>query len=1389
MKKIYSSVLLAVTLGTPTDIATAITNWQTNGGTLTLSEDCEYDATQTVTISKEATLNLNGKTLTWNANFGSLDKNKAVISALVVDAETLTIKASPADNATQKGTLVLNVNHDQYTNLCAILVGSAEGSNAKLEATDGVNIVGNFVTAPTYTYSGTTPSKQAYLTSSIIYPFYGAMDIENANIQMQGECGMALNIASTSGDIVCTNNTIAYMAGTSTQCLNNCFGISANKAGIVLDNNKVDLSAVTGAYISGGKTITALNIYALKVAAANITVKGSESLYKVDVTGAKSYSVNGATNNVWSVEDGTFVGKWQAGRSISGGKFTHKPDAKYVAADSYFEKEGEYYVIKHGKSYVVRIGGVDYLDTDDWASVCSRSADSYTSVTIIGHKDFTIPEGVYVYLYFKTADDAKAYADMTITNNGNVRLGGSWKKGSLVNNGTLEMLEYCDLAGTSSIPMSIVNNATGKLFINKGAKQTSSVKFGNYFTLTNNGGQVSVSYGRFTEKAFAEIYKKGEYDYIADGYVHSNKQADGYYHILAADAVCAKVGDVGYEDLAAAIKASSVATPAYLQKDYTLGKKLSLVLGSPEDGKVLNLNGKTLTLDNVAADVKQEMVPLNNINLTIQNGTIVGGGDLLFSLTGKSTSDGANYTTLTIEKDVTIRQTDGWYVIAAINPKEPYGIVVNFDGKIEQAQAAFYVNGTLQQCTQNYPIFNINKDATITTTAAAIYAAGYAEWNIRGTVNCHTGVAIKAGKLNVYEGATIAANGDAKRVVGMSNGIDESGAAIQIESMNGYSACGIDVNINGGNISSKNGYAIYEYLSEKGNTTNTHVKDIAVGGNVKVDGPISISQDMASTVGGFINGGTYTSDINAYVKDGFITKTNGDGTYGVTAEEATVINNVAWASQTTGAVNAKVQGAVETSNDVAAKRVLVEAGATLTVKAGTTLTIGVGGLHLQNAATSKVVVEAGATLLVDGLVFNATADNLLIKSSEAQPGRLLISPTTEMYGEDHPSATIEFVSKSYLNGSKQVWQRFGIPSNTAIKEMTCSDASIQTFIYEPDYTGMQWNMLGKLGNFDVTLMNRPFACYDMACNAKQAGTVYTIKSELMGNSNIELPAVANWNYFANSYTGDINIVAMLEEFNNNGGTIDPTVYVAREDKGIYVWDFVNLLDDNGVTSIAPMQAYIVRNTSAATTTPLKYNEMVWTPATTAQQNKVAARQNAVSDMTKVRIRVSNAAGSYDNVVVGESAQFSADYDKGYDAVKYINEDINIYVMADEKQSTFATDDLNNTYLGFSCVNGGTYTISFSSVKGEELYLTDLFTNKKVQMAVGVTYEFDAAANTTNDRRFVISKRQGVVTGIDNVVAPQATGIYDLMGQYIGEMSEWNNLPSGIYIVNGQKQVK
>ena len=138
----------------------------------------------------------------------------------------------------------------------------------------------------------------------------------------------------------------------------------------------------------------------------------------------------------------------------------------------------------------------------------------------------------------------------------------------------------------------------------------------------------------------------------------------------------------------------------------------------------------------------------------------------------------------------------------------------------------------------------------------------------------------------------------------------------------------------------------------------------------------------------------------------------------------------------------------------------------------------------------------------------------------------------------------------------------------------------------------------------------------------------------------------------------------------------------------------------------------------------------------------------------------------------------------------MNDDVNMYVTADEKMAIFATDNLENTYVGLSTVKGGNYTITFANVQGEELTLIDHETGAKVAIAEGNTYAFTAAANAVNDYRFEVVGAAKLPTAIENTEAVKsAKGIYTITGQYLGEMNVWNSLPAGVYVVNGEKRVK
>lgn len=1372
-------------------MATALAAW-TDGTTLTMLSNATYDATATDTIKGTRTLDLNGKILTWNTDFGSTSQT-GVLSAIDVEGE-LTIKASANDDAAQKGTLVLNVSHDKSTNLGAILVGSVSNT-AKLAATDGVHIVGNFATAPTYTKydANNVPTKQTVLTSSVVFPVNGAMDIENADIRMQGECGIALNIPATSGDIVCANNTITYEAGTPTVCVGNFYGINATKAGIVLDNNKVDLSAVNGTVINSnnGKTV-APNIYALKIAKTNISIKGSESLYKVDATGTNNYSVYGGTTYVLSIEDGVFVGKLQGGFVVSGGKFTHKPDVRYVAANSYFEKEGEYYVVKHGKSYVVRINGVDYLDTDDWGAACSHSADTYTEAKIIAHTDFSIPEGAYVLLGFVTSSDAEKFSAMTITNNGNLRLGTSWKRGSFVNNGMMEISVGATLGDKSATAMQIVNNATGKLFVKPSATMATII-FKDYFTLTNNGGQVEVSYGKFTEKAFAQIYKEGEYNYIATGYIHP-KQADGYYHIIAMDEVVATVNGVEYDNLYYAIQASSAEYPAVMQRDYTRKSKFAF---QPTNRKtcVLDLNGKTLTLDysGYTGQYKREFFALRNIDFTIQgSGTIEGDGDILFSLNGNN-KPATNYTVLTIGKDVTLRQKDAWYCIAALSKTYCHGVVVNFNGKAD-AQCAFYVNGTINNISETAPVFNISNTATFDCASTLAYAAGYARWNYAGNATVgNFGVEVRAGEFTM-NGGSIICTSDAP-ADDQGNGSGSTSQASAIAACQHNTKLPIKVLVEGGLLKA---YTPIYQANPQNNEQEAIDKVSVVVNNAQV---FSTSKNIVWSANKRItlNGGVYNLSPSQYVADDKVVVANEDAatkdeypyTIGDKPADITFTTAGNWS---TAANWSNTTGSTSATPVMIAANVVIPDGVTaeaygITVAEGKTITIKEGG---------KLLVGKGGIAGLSG------ADKLKIEDG----GILAISPAAE--SNNQPQASVEKylntykkVAGSYVEGVEDEFVRCYMGSVTTGKPVVTKPVEYWYGNYWDYSKGWQQTSLSG-----ISILCEPFRGFAVATETESAPTTpVTMHGTLVGNSDAHLSMPGEgFHFFANSWMAPLDayeVLNQLDKLRNEGKVessikillpLDVTIGGDDWSAGTFVdinRSFLRLGDYSQYWgTIASMAGFFLR-ANEPVNIDLTYENAVWNALqASSTPSKSVRRSSESAGITGVQIRLTASDGSKDRLYV-----FNGDPIES--CTKMMNDvpNVNIYVAnAGGKYSTYATEDLSGTEIGIQSNSSTEYVLSFGYTEGEILYLQDLQTGIVTEMSGGNSYTFTADANTTTNR-FRIVSRSEVTTGVDDMTTTDTAaptkpqGIYSVTGQYLGDADQQSALPAGVYIINGKKVVK
>ena len=318
----------------------------------------------------------------------------------------------------------------------------------------------------------------------------------------------------------------------------------------------------------------------------------------------------------------------------------------------------------------------------------------------------------------------------------------------------------------------------------------------------------------------------------------------------------------------------------------TLSKSLENIstIDLAEVNATLDLNGNSITF----AENKR-------LNIKKGNFIIKGKGKISESkpstapvvIYGSINKTDTNYTTVTIEKDVILEGKYGSFISLnkdSNNVSHAYGTTVNINGTLKgikegDSGTGFYINGLLQD-VENAPVININSSANLNGNGGAIYAAGYAVWNIKdANLNGKEyGVALKAGKFN-FNNTKIENNGEKKEGTYNGNGVNPAGATFQIESNNSYIGK-IEINIDGGTYKSVNGDVIYHYMAQKEGTTqkvNNSLTSLSIK-NGTFNGEINLLGEDTKNV--TITGGTFNTDVTKFVGNKYVVNKNGK-TYAV----------------------------------------------------------------------------------------------------------------------------------------------------------------------------------------------------------------------------------------------------------------------------------------------------------------------------------------------------------------------------------------------------------------------------------------------------------------------------------------------------------------------------
>ncbi len=457
------------------------------------------------------------------------------------------------------------------------------------------------------------------------------------------------------------------------------------------------------------------------------------------------------------------------------------------------------------------------------------------------------------------------------------------------------------------------------------------------------------------------------------------------------------------------------------------------------------------------------------------------------------------------------------------------------------------------------------------------------------------------------------------------------------------------------------------------------------------------------------------------------------------------------------------------------------------------------GLDVQGE--SQVIVEPTAALVIgEGGIVTSKPENIVIAADEDGAASLLLDPTITV--NQTPELTVKMTVPAEHAGYEMLgsdkyrhWFRFAMP--VAHDDAWDKDPNVGTYLYGWDYSAQNWAMV------NVSDMV-PFAGYTLSPDQEitnlTGSITYTFTGKLMGNTNCTLNLNHHgYNFFGNSYTGYISILKLVDQIMGDA-KIDGTVWMWDGEKyqGVALEYIRNYGEISGLVpswqkEVAPMQTFVLRLTgSDFSSTDINYADAIWgNPRYDNAKSALnaPARRAEINDNAIISMSIS-ANGQKESVVLIENGVYSDGYDRGYDAIKYMNENcFNTYVGVNgENYGTVATDNLEGKMLSIKTNNELAYTMTFDFVAGEEYALRDNATNQVIAIKEGATYEFAAQPNSTIEGRFEILPIAKMPTAIENTeVKANVKGIYSITGQYMGENFE--AVPAGVYVVNGVKIVK
>jgi len=676
------------------------------------------------------------------------------------------------------------------------------------------------------------------------------------------------------------------------------------------------------------------------------------------------------------------------------------------------------------------------------------------------------------------------------------------------------------------------------------------------------------------------------------------------------------------------VKADEVTATTYAQlKSYIEGATGECTINVASDltgaDPITIQNGQVITLKlsndaTITLDAEETMIYLKKGTLDVTGaGTLTGtcsfdGWMNLISIWGSTDPLATNYSVLYIREGVkaTCKNT---VVGVSNNGGYAYGVKVYIEGYVYSDAGPLSVNGSIQATTGNVPEITISGTAACSLQnfqvpewdnewmdPCTIYAAGYAIWNISGTVTGCLPIYAKSGVLNI-NGATLTVTqtvAEGEYVIPQPNGsgcTGGQGSAIVLDSKNGY-AGKMELNISGNTTitASENAYALDELKTD---ATASKTDAVIISGGT-INGNINTTAEVKSgcVLNGTITGGTFSDKT---IKD-YVSNVNGVIDVKTSGEETVyVVNGMPsgkdWvttiaAAGTTDYVKIADKAIEEVTSDKEIAYLNMPKESKVIVRKGAKLAVGEAVLGEE----AIIEVEAGGKLVINGTngLIAFVPENIVLKANADGRGKFVLNPNVK--ANKTPYATVEYYSNARALQNGYRWDIFVCPFvsiDYMMGNMTSEDileGKVLGSAYQY-WNGSTWvNCQTKQQLLDNAEAFTAIAITN-TCK-KDHHCTYTMKGQLQGNISGIFNLGKGYNYFGNGYMADMDAQAMMTDIKSQSQNVKSVIWVwnASEQR------FQDFQDKNigSMKDLNGMDFFILQAINDADV-ELNYESLVW----------------------------------------------------------------------------------------------------------------------------------------------------------------------------------------------------